>query len=127
MGHARWALVTGGLLLLTAGVWGQTRPNPLGPVPRRGRPTATPSARFETTSTAIVVDVVVRDDKGALITDLAAEDFELYEDRLRQSVGSFSVANRGTGIAVAARKRDATTRVGSATTEQDSTMPVATR
>jgi VWFA-related protein len=61
------------------------------------------------------VDVVVRDAKGALVTDLVPEDFELYEDRLRQSIGSFTVANRGTGIAVAAKKRDAAIRVGGAT------------
>ncbi len=101
-------------MLLTAGVWGQTRPNPAYPGAPGGPPSVEPQ-RFETTSTAIVVDVVVRDAKGALVTDLVPEDFELYEDRLRQSVGSFSVANRGTGIAVAAKKRDAAIRVGGGT------------
>ena len=126
MGHARWVLVIGTSLLLTAGVWGQTRPNPNHSGPgAEGTPDGQ-TPRFETTSTAIVVDVVVRDGKGALITDLGSEDFDLYEDRLRQSVGSFSVANRGTGIAVAARKRDATTRVGSGTTEPEGTIPPAT-
>jgi len=110
----RWALATGGLVLLTAGVWGQTRPNPAYPGAPGGTSSAEPQ-RFETTSTAIVVDVVVRDAKGALVTDLVPEDFELYEDRLRQSIGSFTVANRGTGIAVAAKKRDAAIRVGGAT------------
>jgi VWFA-related protein len=110
-GVARLAIATGGLLLLTAGVWGQTRPNPAYPGAPAGSSSGEPQ-RFETTSTAIIVDVVVRDAKGALVTDLVPDDFELYEDRLRQSVGSFTVANRGTGIAVAARKRDGTTRMG---------------
>ncbi len=101
-------------MLLTAGVLGQTRPNPAYPGAPGGPPSVEPQ-RFETTSTAIVVDVVVRDAKGALVTDLVPEDFDVYEDRLRQSVGSFSVANRGTGIAVAAKKRDAATRVGGGT------------
>lgn len=106
---ARWALAAVAFALLTAGVWGQTRPNPAWPATSA---TGNSSPQFETTSTAIVVDVVVRDGKGVLLTDLVPDDFELYEDGLRQTLGSFSVANRGTGIAVAARKRDATTRVG---------------
>ncbi len=119
-------LVTGGLVLLTAGVWGQTRPNPAWPG-ASGSATEGAAQRYETTSTAIVVDVVVRDSKGALITDLTPEDFELYEDRLRQSIGSFSLANRGTGIAVAARKRDAATRIDGASTSPGATdMPETT-
>ena len=47
------------LVLLTAGVWGQTRPNPAYPGAPGGPPSVEPQ-RFETTSTAIVVDVVVR-------------------------------------------------------------------
>jgi VWFA-related protein len=102
-------------MLLSVGAWGQTRPNPSYPgEPGQGGAGATPQ-RFETTSTAIVVDVVVRDARGALITDLGPEDFEIYEDRLRQSLGSFTVANRGTGIAVAAKKRDGTMRLGDST------------
>jgi hypothetical protein len=73
-----WTLAATASTLLTAGVWAQTRPNPNAPAPtgEAGSP------RFETTSTAIVVDVVVRDRKGALLTDLTADDFEIYEDRL---------------------------------------------
>lgn len=127
--RSRSALALGALLLLTAGVWGQTRPNPAHPGPAAGAPPSTPqSLRFETTSTAIVVDVVVRDGKGDLITDLTPQDFELYEDRLRQSVGSFTIANRGTGIAVAARRRTGATRIGGAGTSADAVdeTPAAT-
>lgn len=106
----RWALSAAGLLLVTAGVWAQTRPNPAWPSGTPAAPSGEP--RFETTSTAIVVDVVVRDAKGELVTDLTPDDFQIYEDGLRQEVGSFSVANRGAGIAVAARRRDGATRVG---------------
>lgn len=102
------ALLAGVLLVMTAGVWGQTRPNPQYP---GGADASGGATRFETTSTAIVVDVVVRDGKGALITDLTSDDFDLYEDRVRQTLGSFTVANRGTGIAVTARKRDGATRL----------------
>jgi hypothetical protein len=78
MGHARWVLVVGTSLLLTAGVWGQTRPNPNHSGPGADGTPDGQTPRFETTSTAIVVDVVVRDTRGALITDLGSEDFELY-------------------------------------------------
>lgn len=102
-----WTLAATASTLLTAGVWAQTRPNPNAPAPtgEAGSP------RFETTSTAIVVDVVVRDRKGALLTDLTADDFEIYEDRLKHALGSFSVANRGAGIAVSAKKRDGAVRL----------------
>lgn len=107
-GGVHRVLVAGAIVALTAGVWGQTRQNPQYPG-AAGAPAD--GSRFETTSTAIVVDVVVRDGKGALLTDLTADDFELYEDRLKQTLGSFTVANRGTGIAVSARKRDGATRL----------------
>ncbi|MGI8672802.1 MAG: hypothetical protein ACR2LU_09360, partial [Luteitalea sp.] len=72
---ARWTTLALGVLCAVSGVVrAQTRPNPEYP----GTPSApsAPSAqRFETTSTAIVVDVVVRDSKGALITDLTADQF----------------------------------------------------
>jgi VWFA-related protein len=117
----RRTLVAAFAVLLSAGVWAQTRPNPGYPGGPDGA--SDKSSRFETTSTAIVVDVVVRDGKGQPVTDLGPEDFDLYEDRLRQSIGSFSVANRGEGIAVAARKRDGTTRIDLAATGPGGATP----
>ncbi|HTV01665.1 MAG TPA: VWA domain-containing protein [Luteitalea sp.] len=110
MAPPRWSFVASLTALLTTAVWAQTRPNPNYP----GSPASSPiePQRFETTSTAIVVDVVVRDAKGHPITDLPVDAFELYEDQVRQSIGSFSVANRGAGIAVSARRREGTTMVG---------------
>jgi VWFA-related protein len=37
-----------------------------------------------------VVDVVVRDRHNHLVTDLTANDFEVYEDGVKQKIGSFS-------------------------------------
>lgn len=96
------ALAAGGIIACGAGLWAQTRPNPAAPASAQ-------STRFETTATAIVVDVIVRDRRGNLVTDLTADDFDLYEDRVRQTIGSFSVANRGAGIALTARRKDAPT------------------
>lgn len=39
---------------------------------------------------AIAIDVVVRDQAGHPVTDLDAQDFELFEDGVRQRVGSFT-------------------------------------
>src|SRR5690349_14575079 len=41
--------------------------------------------------TAVLVDVVVRDKRGQPVRDLTAADFELLEDGVPQTIGSFSV------------------------------------
>ena len=41
----------------------------------------------ETGTTAVVIDVVVRDTRGRPVTDLRPADFELYEDGVRQDIG----------------------------------------
>src|SRR5205085_7421553 len=48
----------------------------------------TPGSGFATSTTAVVVDVVVRDAKGAPIVDLKPSDFELLEDEARQKIAS---------------------------------------
>lgn len=55
---------------------------------------------FTTGSTAILVDVVVRDSRGRPITDLTSDDFQIAEDGVRQAIGSFSRVSRGGGIGV---------------------------
>jgi VWFA-related protein len=45
----------------------------------------------DTSVTAIVIDVVVRDRAGNPVTDLTAGEFELFEDGVRQDIGSFTV------------------------------------
>jgi VWFA-related protein len=63
-------------------------------------PSRRPSQSFTASSTAILVDVVVRDGRGRPITDLAASDFQIAEDGVRQAIGSFSRVSRGGGIGV---------------------------
>lgn len=57
-------------------------------------------------TTAILVDVVVRDKKGRPVTDLKSSEFEVYEDGVRQEIGSFTVVNRGGGIGIGVRFRE---------------------
>src|SRR5215471_17307398 len=65
------------------------------------------------TSTAILVDAVVRDKAGRLVTDLGANDFEVFEDGVAQTVDSFTRVSHGggIGIGVAWRKPDRTIAV----------------
>lgn len=51
--------------------------------------------RFESGTTAVMVDVVVRDKQGKPVTDLTASDFEIYEDGVRQAVGAMTMVAPG--------------------------------
>lgn len=44
---------------------------------------------FGSGATAVVIDVVVRDDKGRPVTGLRQEDFTLVEDGAPQKIGAF--------------------------------------
>src|SRR6266542_7108741 len=61
---------------------------------------AQPSDRqsFASATTAILVDVVVRDRKGQLVTDLSANDFDVAEDGVAQKVDTFTRVSHGGGI-----------------------------
>jgi len=68
-------------------------------------PAQSGGAVFTARATAILVDVVVRDKKGNLVTDLDRKDFEVFEDGVRQDIGSFSLVNRGGGIGIGVKFR----------------------
>ncbi len=70
--------------------------------PRRPQPR---TQSFSAGTTAILVDVVVRDKRGRPVLDLTADDFEIFEDDVRQAVGSFSVVERGGGIGIKVGRR----------------------
>ncbi|MEO5823884.1 MAG: VWA domain-containing protein [Vicinamibacteraceae bacterium] len=55
----------------------------------------TPGSGFTTSTTAVVVDVVVRDAKGAPIVDLKPSDFELLEDGAKQRIASVELIAPG--------------------------------
>lgn len=65
-------------------------------------PQSQPARRqtFTSSATAILVDVVVRDNAGRPITDLSAPDFQILEDGVPQHVDSFTRVSRGGGIGV---------------------------
>ena len=92
----RLAILVSTVLLLAGSrgtlVSGQSRPAP-SPDPQS----------YSTATTAILVDVVVRDRKGKPVTDLTAADFEVYEDRVAQKIDTFTRVTRGGGIGVDVR------------------------
>jgi VWFA-related protein len=45
----------------------------------------------------VVLDVVVRDNKGRPVKDLAAKDFQVYEDGVKQDIQSFRLFQMGQG------------------------------
>jgi VWFA-related protein len=63
------------------------------------------SETFSAGATAVLVDVVVRDKHGRPVLDLTADDFEIFEDGVRQRVGSFSVVERPGGIGIKVGRR----------------------
>lgn len=71
-------------------------------------------------TTAILVDVVVRDRKSWPVTGLGAEDFEVKEDGVLQKIDTFSRVARGGGIGVgvAWKGPDRTISVSAGTTPE---------
>lgn len=55
---------------------------------------ATEPPVFRAETSGVLLDLVVRDKKGRLVRDLTADDFEVFEDDVRQTVGSFRVVNK---------------------------------
>ncbi|MGH9372096.1 MAG: VWA domain-containing protein [Vicinamibacterales bacterium] len=96
----RYPVVVAAVLLL-AGIMGSDLAGQAGdPLPSR--------QSYLSTTTAILVDVVVRDGKGRPVTDLSAADFQVAEDGVAQTLDTFTRASRGGGIGVgvAWRSRD---------------------
>jgi VWFA-related protein len=62
----------------------------------------TPGSGYTTSTTAVIVDVVVRDAKGAPIVDLLASDFELLEDDAKQRIAAVELVAPGRTSARAA-------------------------
>src|SRR6476620_3948399 len=83
-----------------------------GPVAAQA-PASADKQALTSATTAILVDVVVRDHRGgAPVTDLTSDDFAVFEDGVAQKIDSFSRVTRGGGIGVGIRwKTPATARV----------------
>lgn len=110
--------MTSRIVVLTAAVLSQATAGAQQPAPRTP---ARSSDGYSVATTAIMVDVVVRDKRGRPITDLTRDDFEILENAVPQTIGSFSIVSRTGGIGIQVRKRvpGTTTVATSSTAEKD--------
>jgi VWFA-related protein len=56
---------------------------------------ATPTPTFRVQIDAVTMDVIVKDSQGRFISDLTKEDFEIYEDGVRQELASMTMSHGG--------------------------------
>src|SRR5438034_1526379 len=90
-------VLSAGCLVLAAGLSAQTPQTPPTQTPTA---TAQPPAQprrpdFTSLIDLVTNDVIVRDDKGNFIPDLKKEDFEVYEDGVKQDISSMQVITGG--------------------------------
>ena len=81
---------------------------------------------FRTGVNLVLVDVVVRDRTGAFVKDLTAEDFELFEDGVRQQIVTFAVeeiAQKAAPLETASTLTTATIDSGRSTPPAAATTP----
>src|SRR5215475_8778136 len=78
------------------------------PVARGGQQNPPPGQPIRIGSEEVLLDVIARDKKGRPVRDLKPEELEIYEDGVRQTVGSFRL------IEAAGATAGATTEAGRA-------------
>src|SRR5713101_3464182 len=77
------------LVVLTAGLSAQTPAKPPANAAAQERPT------FRVQVDLVTNDVIVRDEKGNFIPDLKQDEFEVYEDGIKQDISSMTVVTGG--------------------------------
>src|SRR4051812_15215166 len=90
-----WSTAT--LVALSAGLSAQTPQTPS--APQAPAPPASASAQekptFKVQVDLVTSDIIVRDDKGNFVPDLKKEEFEIYEDGVKQDISSMTVVTGG--------------------------------
>ncbi len=79
------------------------------------------------TTTAVLVDVVVKDRRGRVIKDLNAEDFEVFEDGNKQNVDGFERIARDAGVLLNNETKTEAKEKPIPTTPATNTTPVPVR
>ncbi len=86
-----WSTAT--LVALSAGLSAQA---PSTPPPAPAAPAATQSKpTFKVAVDLVTSDIIVRDEKGNFIPDLKQDEFEIYEDGVKQDITSMTVVTGG--------------------------------
>ena len=77
------------VVLLAAGLSAQAPARPATPPEQNQTPT------FRVQIDAVTMDVVVKDDQGRFLPDLKREEFEVYEDGIKQDISSMTLSHGG--------------------------------
>jgi VWFA-related protein len=77
------------LVALTAGLSAQTPAPPSGAAAAQEKPT------FKVQVDLVTSDIIVRDEKGNFVPDLKKDEFEIYEDGVKQDISSMTVVTGG--------------------------------
>src|SRR3954466_15693117 len=90
-----WSTAT--LVALSAGLSAQTPQTPSAPQAPAPPNTATSQERptFKVQVDLVTNDIIVRDEKGNFVPDLKKEDFEIFEDGVKQDIASMTVVTGG--------------------------------
>jgi VWFA-related protein len=81
------------LVVLTAGLSAQTPQPPASAQPANPASQEKPTFRIQVD--LVTNDVIVRDEKGNFIPDLRKDDFEIFEDGVKQDISSMTVVTGG--------------------------------
>src|SRR6267154_1214635 len=87
------AALTAALLLLNVSLSVFAQDAPQSQPSQQTQQPQQPQYRVRVTSELVLVNVVVRDKKGNLVTDLKKDDFTLLEDGKRQAISTFDFEN----------------------------------
>jgi VWFA-related protein len=82
-----WSTAT--LVALTAGLSAQT------PAPKSGAASTQEKPTFKLQVDLVTSDIIVRDEKGNFIPDLKQDEFEIFEDGVKQDISSMTVVTGG--------------------------------
>lgn len=92
--------------LLAGGPFGLARPQaqtpPAPPTPAAQQPQQPEQPTFRVNVDLVTTDVIVRDGKDQFVADLKAEDFEVYEDGVKQDISSLVLVHGGRAFNVQA-------------------------
>ena len=83
---------TVGCLALATGLSAQ-RPAPPAPAPAPQK--APDDTVFRVMVDAVTTDVIVKDERGQFVSNLSKEDFEVYEDGVKQEIASMTMSHGG--------------------------------
>jgi len=90
----RASSVVAPLVVLVAGLSAQT-PAPAKPAASQGQQIDKAPQPFRLTVDLVTNDIIVRDEKGNFVPDLKKEEFEIWEDGVKQDITSMTVVTGG--------------------------------